>query len=259
MARDIIQSKSNPNVKAWKKLLTKKARTASQTYLIEGTHLVIEALKEKAPIIKWMMTETYFEENPETINLIEDMSTIVFISEQVSKELSATPSPQGIFAIVKMGSSEEFNWEGSRYLLIDQVQDPGNLGTIIRTADAAAIDGIIIGTGSVDIYNDKVIRSTQGSIWHLPIIEMDLIQAIEKLQSMQVKVYATVLHKEAKAYTEIEKLNKMALIVGNEGQGVQEKLQNIADEYTYIPMPGKAESLNVAVATAILLFHFINV
>lgn len=259
MIRDIIQSKSNPNVKAWKKLLTKKARTATQSYLIEGTHLVLEAIKEKAPIIQWMMTENYYDDNLETIKLIENISTITFISEVVSKELSATPSPQGVFAIVKMGSSEEFNWEGSRYLLIDQVQDPGNLGTIIRTADAAAIDGIIIGSGSVDIYNDKVIRSTQGSIWHLPIIEMDLVQAIEKLQSNQVNVYATVLHKEAKAYTEIQEIEKLALIVGNEGQGVQEKLQDLADEYTYIPMPGKAESLNVAAATAILLFHFINV
>ncbi|XJS11466.1 TrmH family RNA methyltransferase [Aerococcaceae bacterium WGS1372] len=259
MEREVIKSKTNPKIKAWKKLLNKKERTKTQSYIIEGTHLVLEALQEKAPIIQWIMTEKYYDENPSVIQLISEGAKFVFITEGVANDLSATQSPQGIFAILEMGSTEEFNWDGSRYVLIDQVQDPGNLGTIIRTADAAAVDGVIIGSGSVDVYNDKVIRSTQGSIWHLPIIEMELTDAIRSLQDNQVKVYATVLHKEAKAYTEIQSIEKMALIVGNEGQGVQEKLQSLADEFTYIPMPGKAESLNVAVATAILLFHFIRI
>lgn len=258
MERDVIKSKNNPKIKAWKKLLTKKARMITQSYLIEGTHLAKEAIQERAPIHQWIITENYYDEHPEIIELLDTTTEITYVSDSVAKELSATQSPQGIFAIVGMDNSEAFNWNGSRYLLIDQVQDPGNLGTIIRTADAAAIDGIIIGHGTVDVYNDKVIRSTQGSIWHLPMIEMNLIEAIEQLRNNQVKVFATALHKDAKSYKEINNIEKMALVVGNEGQGVQEVIQELADELTFIPMPGKAESLNVSVASAILLFHFIE-
>lgn len=256
MDREVIRSKQNAKVKGWKKLLTKKGRVNTQTYLIEGNHLAMEALKEGASIQQWIMTEKYLDENHSVIQLIEDPSKILIVDSVVAKEISATPSPQGIFAIVDMVNRDEFNWKGSRYLLIDQVQDPGNLGTIIRTADAADFDGIVIGNGSVDVYNDKVIRSTQGSIWHIPIIEMDLKVAIDTLKANNIKVYATALHKDAIAYTDVSDKTQLAIIVGNEGQGVQENIQSIADDLVFIPMPGRAESLNVAIATGILLFYF---
>ena len=126
---------------------------------------------------------------------------------------------------------------------------------MIRTADAAGIDAIILGDGCVDLYNDKVIRSTQGSLWHLPIVNLSLEEAIPLLQQYGIQVYGTGLDASAIPYFELDTQNPCAWLMGNEGQGVDSSLLEMCDQVTYIPMQGQAESLNVAIATAILLFQ----
>lgn len=254
-SREVIRSKQNAQVKAWKKLLTAKGRSKSQSFLIEGTHLAQEALNWHVPVKHWIMTENYFDNHLQELGLTDDMS-VVMIDESIAKDLSATQAPQGVFAEVNMQAKIDDLPTGTRYLLVDRVQDPGNLGTMIRTADAAGYDAIIIGEGSVDIYNEKVIRSTQGSLWHLPVIEMPLDQAIHQLKEKGVLVLATALNDTAISYKEIDKDGAIAVIVGNEGQGVSEKVLAISDQLVYIPMAGHAESLNVGVATGILLFYY---
>ena len=139
-------------------------------------------------------------------------------------------------------------------MLIDAVQDPGNVGTMIRTADAAGFDAVILGEGTVDLYNDKVIRATQGSIFHLPIIQADLLLKMDELQKQGVVICASTLEK-AVPIESVERTEKMALIVGNEGQGVNPVLIEKADQLVHIPIYGKAESLNVSVAAGIMLYE----
>jgi TrmH family RNA methyltransferase len=144
--------------------------------------------------------------------------------------------------------------DAKTYLLLDAVQDPGNLGTMIRTADAAGIDAVIIGRGSVDIYNSKVLRAAQGSHFHLPIISGDLHEWIDKLQENDISVFGTALE-GASVYTDITPTDSFALIVGNEGNGVGKDILSSTTANLYIPIYGKSESLNVAVATGILLYY----
>lgn len=257
MAREVIRSKQNTQVKAWKKLLTAKGRKKSKSFLVEGTHLAQETIEWNVPVKQWIITEDYYN-NMQEISLPVD-SPITLIDVDVAKELSATQTPQGIFAEVVIDEKQTEMVKGTRYLLVDRVQDPGNLGTMIRTADAAGYDAIIIGEGSVDIYNEKVIRSTQGSIWHLPVIEMSLDKAIEELKAMGVQVLATALNSNAVSYKETAQDTPVAIIVGNEGQGVSEHVQKMSDQLIFIPMAGHAESLNVGVATGILLFHYAKI
>jgi TrmH family RNA methyltransferase len=166
--------------------------------------------------------------------------------------ISDTETPQGIFAVCKQ--PELSRVEGKKWLLIDAVQDPGNIGTMIRTADSAGLDAVIVGDGSVDIYNAKVLRAAQGSHFHLPIIRGNLHQWIEKLEQNNIPVYGTALRNAVSMY-EVTPDDTFALIVGNEGQGVNEELLRKTVKNLYIPIYGKSESLNVSVATGILLYY----
>ena len=252
---EVIQSKQNPKIKAWKKLATTKGRQKAGQYLIEGTHLVEEALKSGQPVRHLVATPDYdlCQLPDQAISL-----PLVLVSPELLKDLSETPTPQGIMAIIDLPSSPlEWQPSGQRYLILDAIQDPGNLGTLIRTADAAAYDGVILGKGTVDVYNDKVLRASQGSLWHLEVVSLDLLQeARPAFEVAGIPWLVTALHQEAKAYQEVPANQKLALVLGNEGQGVSEAVIQAADQTIYIPMPGQAESLNVAVAGGILMFYF---
>ena len=252
---EIIQSKQNPKIKAWKKLATAKGRQKAGQYLIEGTHLVEEALKSGQPVRHLVATPDYdLSQLPnQALSL-----PLLLVSPELLKDLSETPTPQGILAVLDLPLSP-LDWQpsGQRYLILDAVQDPGNLGTLIRTADAAAYDGVILGKGTVDVYNDKVLRASQGSLWHLEVVSLDLLQeARPAFETAGIPWLVTALHQEAKAYTDLPSDQALALVLGNEGQGVSEEVIQVADQTIYIPMPGQAESLNVAVAGGILMFYF---
>jgi RNA methyltransferase, TrmH family len=244
-----IDSIQNGNVKNWRKLHTKKERDKVGKFLVEGFHLVEEALKAEAVETVLMTEDTTF---PATWKM--DNTDVIIVTKEIMQALSETETPQGIIAICQKSDVADVNLQGGTYLLIDAVQDPGNIGTMIRTADAAGVSAVIIGNGSVDVYNSKAIRSTQGSLFHVPVVKGDLQEWIGKLQENGIKVYGTSLH-EAKPYQEVKIDGPAALIVGNEGSGVQEEVLAMTDENLYIPIHGSAESLNVAVASGILLYY----
>jgi TrmH family RNA methyltransferase len=245
-----IQSVKNPQVKQWKKLLTKKERDKTSTFLIEGFHLVEEALKNREQIIEIIVSEK-IELSP---RLDFGSTPITVVTEEIMKELSDTETPQGIFAVCHQKTDSKHIEEAKTLLLIDAVQDPGNLGTMIRTADAAGIDAIVVGHGSVDIFNSKVLRSAQGSHFHLPIVRGNLEEWMENLKKRNIPVYGTALE-HAKTYTDIEPQESFALIVGNEGSGMSKEILDQTSLNLYIPIYGKSESLNVAVAAGILLYY----
>ncbi|MEL3974730.1 RNA methyltransferase [Rossellomorea oryzaecorticis] len=247
-----IQSSKNPVVKQWKKLLTKKGREQSLTYIVEGFHLVEEALKQDDTVIELILVEGV--EMPNKWN--SDGIEMIQVSEEVGKALADTETTQGVFAVCRQKDSEAIN-ESKTFLLLDGLQDPGNIGTIIRTAEASGIDAIVLGKGTVDLYNPKVLRSAQGSHFHLPIIKGDLSEIIPVLKEKGIPVYGTALE-NGKEYTTVKPQDSYALIVGNEGSGVSGEILSLTDQILYITIYGKSESLNVAIAAGILLYYFKN-
>ncbi|WP_316244931.1 RNA methyltransferase [Oceanobacillus jeddahense] len=245
----VITSVKNEKIKTLKKLHQRKYRKQTNTFLIEGTHLIEEAL-----VSNWVTKEIIISEEA-SVPEAADNVPIIKVTKQVFKELSFTASPQGIMAVVEM--KKEDGVSGEVIVLLDAIQDPGNLGTIIRTADAAGTEGIILGDGCVDLYNDKVIRATQGSIFHLPIMHADVEEAAARLKEADYNIWATALEK-AENYKELSIPPKTAIIFGNEGAGVKESLLETADERVTIPILGKAESLNVSIAAGILLYYLKN-
>ncbi|WP_428909331.1 TrmH family RNA methyltransferase [Niallia sp. Krafla_26] len=241
-----ITSVKNGQVKEWKKLHTKKGRDQSGLFLIEGYHLVEEALKEN------FIQQLILHENtdiPHTWNY--DGIPVTVVTNEVMKALSDTETPQGIMAICQIPKVDLTAIAGKKFLLIDSVQDPGNIGTMIRTADAAGMDAVILGDGCADPYNPKVVRSTQGSLFHLPIIKANLE---EFMNEMNIPVYGTALEGGI-PYNQVEPMHEFALLVGNEGQGVSKNLLAKTTKNLYIPIFGKSESLNVAIAAGILMYY----
>ncbi len=242
----MITSTKNEKVKYWKKLQTKKGRMKEGKFFIEGYHLVEEVVSSD-----WNVEELIFAEGTPIPDWGKSLP-IQHVHGAVFNHLSQTKTPQGIAAVVHIREGREI--VGAPLLLIDAIQDPGNLGTIIRTADAAGFSGIILGKGTVDVFNDKVIRSTQGSLFHIPIMQGDLEEAIPKLKAEGYSVWASALE-GAEIYNSVSPDGKLALILGNEGSGIQKPLLKLADKIVKIPIYGKAESLNVSIAAGILMYY----
>ncbi|MCP3741291.1 TrmH family RNA methyltransferase [Rossellomorea sp. BNER] len=247
-----IQSAKNTQVKQWKKLLSKKGRDEFGTYLLEGFHLVEEALKYKEQIDEIIVNEEV--ELPQS--WVYDDVPLTMVSKEVAKVLSDTGTTQGVFAICQQ-QRKTFEFNQGTYLLLDGVQDPGNIGTMIRTADAAGIDAVILGKGTVDLYNPKLLRSAQGSHFHLSVFHYDLVKWIEGCKSMKIPVYGTALE-NAIEFGSVSPQESFALVVGNEGNGVSDEILQKTDQNLYIPIRGRAESLNVSVAAGVLLYHLKN-
>ena len=244
----VITSKSNNLIKKAKKLLKKKYRDHS--YLIEGWHLFEEAEKAGAEFLNIFVLEDYADR-------VSHFSMVTYVTPEILKELTDSKTPQGIIAELAMPNLPLENLKVGRYLVLEDVQDPGNVGTMIRTADAAGLDGVLISEKSADIYNQKTLRSMQGSHFHLPIWRTNVYEACQKLQNIDVPLIATTLSKESVSYKTIEHNGNFALVMGNEGNGISDSMTKQADILAHIIMPGQAESLNVAVATGIVLFQLI--
>lgn len=249
-----IRSVKNNRVKEWKKLMTRKGRKKAGQYILEGFHLVEEALLHGAPIDTLIISE---EADVSNLGAFPEEKA-VYVSEDVAVYLAETGTTQGVFAIVDIPSPEEVSEIKGAYLLLDAVQDPGNVGTMIRTADAAGFTGVVLGEGTADLYNDKTLRSTQGSHFHLDVRQGDLGEWIRAFQSHGYPVYGTALDEKASSYQHIRPNGPFALIMGNEGQGVRSEILEMTDKNLYIPIKGQAESLNVAVAAGILMFHLLQ-
>ena len=243
----IITSKANSVVKNAKKLHQKKYRKSA--YLIEGWHLFEEAVQAGVTIEKVFALESYRDQ------LVAFPQTI-WVSEEILLDLADTQTPQGIVAVIQKEEVGLPDLHQGKYLFLEDVQDPGNVGTMIRTADAAGFTGVIVSDKSADIYSLKTLRSMQGSHFHLPIYRMPLVSFVEEAKKSNLPILATTLSRDSKDYRELSSLENFVLVMGNEGQGISSVMAESADQLVHIGMKGRAESLNVAVAAGILMFYF---
>ena len=234
----MIDSLDNKKIKEITSLKIKKYRDQYGLFLVEGKHLVDEAKKSGLLEEVILLDDEY------------DFDKKLIVSEKVMKKLSFQDSLPSIMGVCKIKDNKLI---GSKYLLLDGIQDPGNLGTIIRSGLAFGVDTIVLSKDSVDLYNDKVIRSTQGMIFHINIIRCDLEEVINKIKG-DIKIIGTSLG-DSTPLRSIDKLERYALIVGNEGNGVKKEILDLCDDIVRIEMNKDVESLNVGVATSIILYE----
>lgn len=238
----LITSLDNKKIKLYNSLNEAKNRNINKLFLVMGEHLVKEAIKVNN-LVDIIVLENYeidFDVNME----------ITYVTESIMKKLTRMPSIPKVVGVCKIEDNN--NLYGNHILLLDNIQDPGNLGTIIRSSVAFNVNTIVLSNDTVDLYNDKVIRSTQGLIFHTNIIRRDLVEVINELKNNNYDILGTNVHNGV-SLSNI-KTNKYALLMGNEGNGLKEELQNMCDKNIYIPMNSNCESLNVAVATSIILY-----
>lgn len=240
----IITSLNNPTIKEISKLKNKKYRDLTNTYLVEGEHLVEEAYKNNILTKIILLEDTICNYDIEKI----------YITKEVMKKLTELDTPNKIIGIVKKNTPLPI---GNKILILDNIQDPGNLGTIIRSSVAFDIDTIVLSPNTVDIYNPKVIRSTQGMIFYTNIITLELKEFINEIKTKNYTIFGTDV-RNGKNIKEITLPEKFALVLGNEGQGVSKEIESLCDDNIYIKMSSKCESLNVSVATSILLYEVYN-
>ncbi|MCP8715765.1 TrmH family RNA methyltransferase [Staphylococcus arlettae] len=240
-----ITSAQNSKIKQATKLKKKWERDKTGLALIEGHHLIEEAFKSDIKILQLFMVEQGRLDS----QIVDYAETCFEINIKVAEALSDTVTPQGFFAVIEKPTYD--TTKATQVLLIDRIQDPGNLGTLIRTADAAGLDLIVLEKGTADPYQDKVLRASQGSVFHLPIVTDDLHTF---MQSFQGDIFGTALN-DAKPFNEVANVNHFALLLGNEGEGVNPDLLAETTQNLNIPIYGKAESLNVAIAGSILMYH----
>ena len=248
-----ITSKSNEHIKHLKKLYQKKFREEFSEYVIEGIKIVKEAIAEGQIIKSVYVNEDSKEEIISAIPEITKMD-LVIVEKNVFQDISGVTNPQGIIAIVKKNEDNRISYEEDFYLILDGISDPGNLGTIIRTADSLGIKQIIVSNNTVEVFNPKVVRSTMGAIFRVKIIEVEsIVDIIAKMKERKIRVYATDLDTDKTIYS--VSYEKAAVIIGNEANGVEDTVKKVASEKIKIPMLGKTESLNAAVATSIILYE----
>ena len=241
----VITSLNNEHIKELNKLKEKKYRDQKGEFLIEGEHLVFEAIKKD--LVKELILlegEDFYSENIK----------ITYVSKEVMKKLSSMDSYPKVIGV--SNKNKEENIKGNT-LILEDIQDPGNLGTIIRSAVAFNIDTIILSPKTVDLYNSKVIRSTQGMLFNINIIVRNICDVIEELKNKEYTILGTKVD-NGKDVRDIYIKGKYALVIGNEGQGMSSKVSSLCDEYLYIKMNTNVESLNAAVASSILMYELGN-
>lgn len=250
-----IESVQNPFIKNLKKLQDKKYRNKENLYIIEGLRLVKEALRQNAKI-KHILYDSSKEDIFQSILEKEELKNIevIEVNNDVISILSSTKTPQGIIAIVEIEKRDLINTKG-KYIYLDAIQDPGNLGTIIRSSHAFNIEGIILSEGSTDPYSDKSIRSSMGSLFKVNIYFDDKERSVlKKLINDDFKLYITSLE-NSKPIKDTNFYEKSVIVIGNEANGVKEDIFLFDHESIIIPMPGLSESLNAAIATSIILYE----
>lgn len=255
----MITSESNPTVKHIKGLQQKKNRVKYKQFVIEGLRIIQEALQHQESIAHILYSDSLLKLKGGEAFLaqIQDSHQPIYISDKLLEMLTETEHPQGILAVVEMREyslESLFKKDQLFFVVLDRIQDPGNLGTIIRTAEGAGVDGVFLTKGCVDPYNSKTLRSTMGAIFHLPVVQWEEEQElIPFLKEWQVKVIATDLSTN-QFYDTISYKGKTALVFGNEANGIDSTLLEQADEIVKIPIVGKIESLNASVAAGILIY-----
>ena len=235
----MIESINNEKIKRYSKLLQKKYRDETGLYIISTDHLVKEALKHN--IVQEIFLLNGYENR---------YGNVTYVNEQVMRKLTSLKTLPSVVAVVK---KQDLNSITGNVIMLDGLQDPGNVGTIIRSAVAFNFDTIIVGNNTVDIYNEKVLRASEGMIYNINIIKQDLVDSIMELKLKGYTIIGTKVDNGKK----IEDVNceKYAFIVGNEGNGISNEILDMCDEYIYIDMNKKCESLNVGIASSIVMYE----
>ncbi len=251
----MITSNSNAQVKRLLQLQKKsKARDEEKVFLVEGLRMFSEVPVER--VQKVYISESLYNKKKQELHL--EKFSVEILSDSVFQYVSDTKTPQGILCIVeqkKYDIEELLNIDNPHFVVLDNLQDPGNLGTIVRTAEGAGVDAIFLSKESVDIYNPKTIRSTMGSIYRMPVIYVDdLLELLNIFKQRGIKSYAAHLEGK-KSYDKEDYQSGTAILIGNEGNGLRDEVAENADVWVQIPMQGKVESLNAAIAASILMFE----
>ena len=251
----MITSTSNPQVKRLLQLQKKsKVRNEEKVFVVEGLRMFVEVPKER--VEKVYVSENFYNKKKQELNWEE--FPIEILSDSVFKHVSDTQTPQGVLCIVKQEKQDLdslLNIENPHFMVLDNLQDPGNMGTIIRTAEGAGVDAVFMSRDCVDIYNPKTIRSTMGSIYRMPFIYIEeIIPLLEEFRIKGIKSYAA--HLDGKnSYDQEDYCKGTAILIGNEGNGLRDEVAEKADIWVRIPMEGQVESLNAAIAASVLMFE----
>ena len=255
-----ITSKDNELIKHIRKLKDKKYRDESNEYVVEGVKLVEEAVKENAKIKQIIVCEdtTRTYEIPTQIMLEIARYECISVSNKIFNIITQVTNPQGIMAIIeKNAQNAKIDYTQDIIVVLDDVQDPGNLGTILRTVDSIGLNQIIVSKGTADAFNSKVVRSTMGAIFRIKIIEVEnLAQAIKEMRKHHFKLMVTSLQTKNSIY-DIDFYKKI-IVIGNEANGVSKEIQDMADEKAKIPMLGRTESLNASVAAGVVMYEYVR-
>ena len=253
-----ILSLQNARVKSWAQLQEKKHRDKQNKYLLEGIHMVQEALLAGAEVecVAYDMEKgipAELKNLPDTGRRVEWIA----VTEAIISKVTHAATPQPVFAVAGKESrswNEVLQERDKLVIVLDGLQDPGNVGTIIRSADASGAGGVILGKGCADLYNPKTLRSTMGSLFHLPVMEGDLLDILPKAKEAGARLVTTSLEGTSSAY-EYDLTGSCWIVIGSEGSGVSPEVSALVDDAVIIPMPGRAESLNAAMAATVLMFE----
>jgi TrmH family RNA methyltransferase len=256
-----ITSKNNDQLKYLRKLSSKSFRDAEAAFTIEGTKLFLEAVKNKLPFKQVFITKEWLEVNAGLNSdyltaLAEKDVTVMMVTASILSSVSSLQKPEGIIGILPKVCVTAGTFK--RYVLLEDVQDPYNVGTIIRTADAAGFDCVVTSAKTADIYNEKVLRGSMGSVFHLPIFQVEsLLDYVQQLKDQAITVIGTSL--TGSSLWEREPLNgSFAIVMGNESQGMSDEMSECCDLLLKIPILGQAESLNVATAAGIIMYDLVR-
>lgn len=260
----MITSTSNQQMKKVSALLKKsKERKSAKTFVVEGPRMVVEAPVET---LKAVYVAESFKNNAENEAVLQELHSkctqvnaiYEIVADHVFKGVSDTQTPQGIMAVVSMPEydlNQLLNGEKTHLLILESIQDPGNLGTMVRTGEGAGVTGIIMNKTTVDLFNPKTIRSTMGSIYRVPFyVTDDLANTLKELQGKGISLYAAHLKGEH-SYDEEDYTLGCGFLIGNEGNGLSDEIANLADTYIKIPMEGQVESLNAAISATLLMYE----
>ncbi len=252
-----ISGKDNRILKTLRGLKTRNGRKKLGLYFVEGERIVKDTLSFAADNICFVVfSSSYFESDKDFCLSLENKAECYLISDRLFKEVSDTTTPQGILMVLSARNSsiDDFS-PGGNILILDSVQDPGNMGTIIRTAEAMGISSLFLTKGSTDIYSPKVLRSAMGSAFRTNFYFIDT-EDLYTLKEQGYKLYSAALSDSSVSLENVKCEEKAAIIIGNEANGISDEILEISDYLIKIPMSGKIESLNAAIAAAIVMYHF---
>ncbi len=253
----VINSKDNPLVKRMVSIMeNKKDRQKNGLFAIEGLRFCRDAVLSNVDIKTVLLTEEFKEKHSSDFDFFcSNCADVRLISDAVCKKLGTTVNSQGVFCLCSIPENKK-DFSGDKYIVLENLQDPGNIGTVIRTAEAFGINAVILAGNCADIYSPKVLRSTMGSIFRIPIFSFNDISELKMdLTANDIKLFGAVLNSDSKKLSSIFFPKKVAIAIGNEANGLSENAKELCDDFIFIEMNGNAESLNAAVAASILMWE----